>query len=124
VSGLGGLNPSPGALVLGLVQAQVPVVTEPGHLTDAATKIATMIRGAKEGMPSLDLLVFPEYSINGLNPKSWMDDRLLCDLDASPAAAGVDGLSLGRTPGLARTCRSVAERVLVPVTRSAFTGAT
>jgi len=81
VSGLGGLNPSPGALVLGLVQAQVPVVTEPHHLTDAATKIATMIRGAKEGMPSLDLLVFPEYSINGLNPKSWMDDRLLCDLD-------------------------------------------
>ncbi len=81
MSGLGGLNPSPGALVLGLVQAQVPVVTEPGHLTDAATKTATMIRGAKEGMPSLDLLVFPEYSLNGLNPKSWMDDRLLCDLD-------------------------------------------
>ncbi len=81
MSGLGGLNPSPGAVVLGLVQAQVPVVTEPGHLTDAATKTATMIRGAKEGMPSLDLLVFPEHSLNGLNPKSWMDDRLLCDLD-------------------------------------------
>ncbi len=81
MTGLGGLNPSPGALVLGLVQAQVPIVTEPSHLKDAATKIADMVRGAKEGMPNLDLLVFPEYSLNGLNPKSWMDDELLCDLD-------------------------------------------
>jgi len=81
VTGLGGLNPSPGALVLGLVQAQVPIVTEPSHLKDAATKIAEMVRGAKEGMPSLDLLVFPEYSLNGLDPQSWMDDELLCDLD-------------------------------------------
>ncbi len=86
VSGLGGLNPSPGALVLGLVQSQVPVVTEPGHLMDAAARIAATVRGAKEGMATLDLLVFPEYSLNGLNPTSWMDDRLLCDLDGPEIA--------------------------------------
>jgi formamidase len=86
VTGLGGLNPSPGGLVLGLVQFQVPTVTAPGHLAETAQKIATMVRGAKAGMPSLDLIVFPEYSLNGLDPKSWADDALLCDLDGPEIA--------------------------------------
>jgi formamidase len=81
VTGLGGLNPSPGGLVLGLVQFQVPIITEPEHLKATATKIAEMVRGAKAGMPTLDLIVFPEYSLNGLNPHSWANDALLCDLD-------------------------------------------
>ncbi len=81
MTGLGGLNPSPGALVLGLVQLQVPTVTEPRHLGAAADKIATMVASAKAGLPALDLLVFPEYSLNGLNPSSWSRPELLCDLD-------------------------------------------
>jgi formamidase len=81
MTGLGGLNPSPGALVLGLLQAQVPVVTEPEHVLAAAERVAALTRGAKEGLPTLDLVVFPEYSLNGLNPQSWLDTRLLCDLD-------------------------------------------
>lgn len=81
MSGLGGLNPSPGGLVLALVQAQVPFVSEPEHLKETAERISAMVRGAKTAMPNLDLIVFPEYSLNGLDPKSWLDDRLLCDLD-------------------------------------------
>lgn len=81
MTGLGGLNPSDGALVLGLVQQQVPVVNEPADLQAAAQKIAGMVKGAKAGLPTLDLLVFPEYSLNGLNPKAWARDEMLCDLD-------------------------------------------
>jgi len=81
MTGLGGLNPSPDALILGMVQFQVPVITDPGDLKQTAEKIAGQVRGAKEGMPSLDLVIFPEYSLNGLNPRSWLDDSLLCDLD-------------------------------------------
>ncbi|RBY78630.1 formamidase [Blastococcus sp. TF02-09] len=81
MTGLGGLNPSPGAMVLGLVQQQVPIVNEPADLKAAAEKIAGMVTGAKAGMPTLDLLVFPEYGLHGLNPKSWLRDDLLCDLD-------------------------------------------
>ena len=86
MTGLGGLNPSPGGLVLGLVQFQVPTVTAPAHLAETAQKIASMVRGTKAGMPSLDLIVFPEYSLNGLDPKSWADDALLCDLDGPEIA--------------------------------------
>lgn len=77
MSGLGGFNPSPGGLVLALVQAQVPFVSEPEHLKETAERISAMVRGAKTAMPNLDLIVFPEYSLNGLDPKSWLDDRLL-----------------------------------------------
>ncbi|WP_308495948.1 formamidase [Kocuria sp. cx-455] len=81
VTGLGGLNPSEGALVLGLVQQQVPIVNEPPDLRATAEKIAGMVKGAKAGLPTTDLLVFPEYSLNGLNPKVWARDEMLCDLD-------------------------------------------
>jgi formamidase len=81
MSGLGGLNPSPGGLVLGLVQAQVPINTAPGHTVANAERLAEVLRGAKAGMPTLDLIVFPEYSLNGLDPATWLDDDLLCDLD-------------------------------------------
>lgn len=81
MSGLGGLNPSPGALILGLAQFQVPTVTEPAHLKATAMRIAEVVRGAKSGLPTLDLIVFPEYSLNGLDPHSWARDELLCDLD-------------------------------------------
>ena len=81
MTGLDGLNPSPGALVVALVQFQVPRIAAPGDLGATAEKIARMVRGAKAGMPSLDLVVFPEYSLNGLDPKSWTDQALLCDLD-------------------------------------------
>ena len=81
MTGLGGLNPSAGAMVLGLVQQQVPIVTEPQHLKATAEKVAGMVKAAKAGLPTLDLLVFPEYSLNGLNPKSWTRDELLCELN-------------------------------------------
>ena len=81
MTGLGGLNPSEGAMVLGLVQQQVPIVTEPEDLKATAEKVAGMVTAAKAGLPTLDLLVFPEYSLNGLNPKSWARDELLCDVD-------------------------------------------
>jgi formamidase len=87
MSGLGGLNPPAGGLTLGLVQSAVPVVTEPEHLKATAAKIADAVRGAKAGMPTLDLLVFPEYSLNGLDPKSWVNDEVLCDRDGPEVEA-------------------------------------
>ena len=61
MTGLDGLNPTPGALVLGLVQAQVPTVRTPEDLTATAERLAGIVRGAKRGMASIDLVVMPEY---------------------------------------------------------------
>lgn len=81
MTGLGGLNPSEGGLILGLVQQQVPVVNSKADVLASAEKVARMLAGAKAGLPTLDLLVFPEYSLHGLNPKSWIQDEMMCELD-------------------------------------------
>ena len=111
MTGLNGLNPSPGALILGLVQARVPVIAEPGDLLSTAERLAGLVRGAKHAMPSLDLIVFPEYSLNGLDPATWLNNDLLCDLDGPEitllkkacSEAGVWGCFslMERNPGMA-----------------------
>ncbi len=84
MSGLGGLNKSPNGVVVGLVQAQLPVVAEPHQLAAQAQRIADMVVKAKKGMPTMDLVVFPEYALHGLSMAT--DDKLMCRLDGPEVA--------------------------------------
>src|SRR2546422_6878979 len=74
MSGLGGLNKSPDGVVIGLVQSQLPVVVTKADLAAQANKICALVTKARKGMPTMDLVVFPEYSLHGLsmdtNPRS------------------------------------------------------
>lgn len=85
MSGLGGLNKSPDGLVIGLVQFQLPTVEQPVHLAETTHKICEIVRNTKRGMQTLDLIVFPEYSLHGLSMN--IDDRLMCTLDGPEVAA-------------------------------------
>src|SRR6266446_4871751 len=67
MTGLGGLNRSPEGVVLGLVQLQLPVVASKGDLAAQTERISAMVTKVKRGMPTLDLVVFPEYSLHGLS---------------------------------------------------------
>src|ERR1019366_5767614 len=67
MSGLGGLNRSPHGVVIGMVQLQLPTVVTPAGLSAQTRKIVAMVTKAKKGMPSLDLVVFPEYALHGLS---------------------------------------------------------
>ena len=51
MTGLGGLNPTEGALVLGMVQQQVPILNEPADLMITAQKIAGMVKAARPACP-------------------------------------------------------------------------
>ena len=44
-----------------------------------------MVRKAKEGMPTLDLVVFPEYALHGLSMD--MNSEIMCRLEGSEVAA-------------------------------------
>jgi formamidase len=81
MSGLGGLNPTHDGLVLGLTQFAVPHIDTPADVFATAEKIAGMVRGAKTAMSTIDLIVFPEYSLIGLKPDNWLNDDLLLDVD-------------------------------------------
>lgn len=85
MSGLGGLNKSPDGVVLGLVQLQLPVVRTPKDLAQQTEKICAMVAKAKRGMPTMDLVVFPEYSLHGLSMD--MNPDIMIRMDGSELVA-------------------------------------
>jgi formamidase len=85
MSGLGGLNKSPDGVVLGLVQLQLPVVATKAELSQQTTKICGMVAKARKGMPTMDLVVFPEYSLHGLSMDT--NSEIMCRLDGPEVSA-------------------------------------
>ena len=85
MSGLGGLNKSPNGVVLGLVQLQLPVVQTPSDLASQTAKICAMVAKARRNMPSMDLVVFPEYALHGLSMDT--NPQIMCRLDGPEVAA-------------------------------------
>jgi formamidase len=85
MSGLGGLNKSPGGVVLGLVQLQLPTVRDPAELEAQTERIVAMVGKARRNMPSMDLVVFPEYSLHGLSMST--EAQLMCELDGPEVGA-------------------------------------
>ena len=61
MSGLGGLNKTPDGVVIGLVQLQLPTIAAKSDLAAQTQKICAMVQKARKGMPTMDLVVFPEY---------------------------------------------------------------
>ncbi|HTT79208.1 MAG TPA: formamidase [Stellaceae bacterium] len=85
MSGLGGLNKSANSVVVGLAQLQLPVVDTPLQLAAQAERICAMVEKARRGLPTMDLVVFPEYALHGLSMN--IDPALMCRLDGPEVAA-------------------------------------
>jgi formamidase len=85
MSGLGGLNRSPDGVVIGLVQLQVPTVSTKEHLAKQTERIVAMVDKARRNLSTMDLVVFPEYSLHGLSMST--DPQLMCSLDGPEVAA-------------------------------------
>lgn len=85
MNGLGGLNPSPDSLVVGLVQFQLPTVQTPADLERTLGEVRAAVRAAKRAYPALDLVVFPEYCLHGLSMS--MAPELMCDVDGPEVEA-------------------------------------
>lgn len=79
MSGLGGLNKSPNGVVIGLVQLQLPVVATEVELDAQCKRICELVGKARRNMPSMDLVVFPEYSLHGLSMDT--NPEIMCTLD-------------------------------------------
>ena len=67
MSGLGGLNKTPDGVVIGLVQLQLPTIATKSDLAAQTKKICAMVQKARKNMSTMDLVVFPEYSLHGLS---------------------------------------------------------
>jgi formamidase len=85
MNGLGGLNKSPNGVVIGLVQLQLPNVVTRADLAAQTEKVVAMVGKARRGMPTLDLVVFPEYALHGLSMDT--NPEIMCTLDGPEVAA-------------------------------------
>jgi formamidase len=85
MSGLGGLNKTPNGVVIGLVQLQLPVVATPSDLARQTDKIVSMVGKAHRNMPTMDLVVFPEYALHGLSMDT--NPQIMCRLDGPEVGA-------------------------------------
>ncbi|MBM3393048.1 MAG: formamidase [Betaproteobacteria bacterium] len=85
MSGLGGLNKSPAGVVMGLVQLQLPVVRTTAELSAQTARICAMVRKARQNMPGMDLVVFPEYALQGLSMDT--NPALMCRMEGPEVRA-------------------------------------
>src|ERR1700755_3695269 len=85
MNGLGGLNKSPDGLVIGPVQLQLPVVVTRADLARQTERIVTMVGKARRNLSTMDLVVFPEYSLHGLSMDT--NPAIMCSLDGPEVSA-------------------------------------
>ncbi len=84
MSGLGGLNKSKNGVVLGLVQLQLPNIVTRADLKAQAERVAGLVGKARRSYPTMDLVVFPEYSLHGLSMDT--NPEIMCALDGPEVA--------------------------------------
>lgn len=63
-----------------LIQFPVPVVSSRADIDENISEIVRTVKSTKAGYPGLDLIVFPEYSSQGLNTQKWTTDEFLVDV--------------------------------------------
>ena len=83
--GLGGLNKSPNGVVLGCVQLQLPVVKTKDDLAKQTARIVSMVGKARRNLGTMDLVIFPEYSLHGLSMDT--NPEIMCRLEGPEVAA-------------------------------------
>ena len=79
MSGLGGLNKTPNGVVIGLVQLQLPVTETKADLDRQSFRICELVAKARKSMPTMDLVVFPEYALHGLSMDT--NPEIMCTVD-------------------------------------------
>ena len=84
-SGLGGLNKSPDGVVVGSVQLQLPVVETKAQLAAQTQRICELVGKARRNLPTMDLVVFPEYALHGLSMSTAPE--LMVSLEGPEVAA-------------------------------------
>ena len=104
MTGLGGLNRSPGGVVLGLCQLQLPVVVTKADVARQTERICAMVGKAKRSTPALDLIVFPEYALHGLSMDTNPD--IMCRIDGPEVTAFKTACALEKVWG----CFSIMEQ--------------
>lgn len=76
----GSINKPIDGFLAGAIQMQVPVINTGKDIEKQLEKIIDTVYSMKAGYPGIELVIFPEYSLQGLNTKKWTTDEFLCEI--------------------------------------------
>lgn len=79
MNGLGGLNQTENGVIVGLLQLRKADIATPADLRLSADRLASLVHQVKKGRPNVDIIVFPEYSLNGASKA--LGAELQCTVD-------------------------------------------
>lgn len=80
MSSIGSMNKPTDGLLVAAVQMPVPIVNSRKDIDEQVKAIVRTLHSTKAGYPGAELIVFPEYSTQGLNTSKWLTDEFLCDI--------------------------------------------
>lgn len=77
---IGSMTKPENGFLTAAIQYPVPVVSARSDIDKQIENITKIIKNTKAGYPGLELIIFPEYSTQGLNTAKWLTDEFLCDV--------------------------------------------
>lgn len=70
---LGDISSSKNTVGIAVVNYPAPRISSEREIIKNVENMVNIIDGVKRGYPGLDIIVFPEYSLQGFNPKKWKE---------------------------------------------------
>jgi len=79
---MGDISSDEESVGVAVINYPAPKINSEREVIENAKKIAEMISNTKLGLPGLDIIIFPEYSLQGFNPKKWRELSLSAESEA------------------------------------------
>lgn len=77
---IGSMNKPGNGFLAAAVQFPAPIVNSRADIDRQVQEIVRTLHATKAGYPGCELIIFPEYSTQGLNTSKWLTDEFLCDI--------------------------------------------
>ena len=80
MSSIGSINKPSNGFLVAAIQMPVPIINSRADIDNQVKEIVRTLHATKAGYPGAELIIFPEYSTQGLNTSKWLTEEFLCDI--------------------------------------------
>lgn len=74
MSSIGSINKPSNGFLVAAIQMPVPIINSRADIDNQVKEIVRTLHATKAGYPGAELIIFPEYSTQGLNTSKWLTE--------------------------------------------------